>query len=50
MAAPKLLVAKATFTAAIGKEQRIVSEGDVVKASDPVVKGRRDLFDEVGKK
>ena len=45
MAAPKLLVAKATFSAKVGKDERIVTEGEVVKASDPIVKGRAELFE-----
>ena len=44
MAAAKLLVAAVSFGATVGKVERFVSTGDLVKPTDPVVKGREDLF------
>jgi hypothetical protein len=40
----KPLVAVTTFTATLKDGDRIVRRGQVVAATDPVVKGREELF------
>jgi hypothetical protein len=45
MAASKQLRAIASFVADVNGEERIVREGDVLKDSDPVVKGREEMFE-----